>query len=172
MTATLETALGPHREIVRPDWIDYNGHMNVAYYGLVFDHATDAVLDQFGIGPTEYVPKGAGSMFVVEAHMTYDREVRLGDTLMVGTRLLGLDAKRLHLFHTMNHAGEGFLVATTEIMLLHVDQVQRRSSAMPAWAQTRLDETLAEHRTLAMPDRVGRRIGLPNKDTSASATPA
>ena len=171
MTAMFDTVLGPHRESVRPDWIDYNGHMNVAYYGLVFDHATDAVLDYFGIGPTEYVPQGAGSMFVVEAHMTYDHEVRLGDTLTVGTRLLGLDAKRLHLFHTMNHAGEGFLVATTEIMLLHVDQVRRRSSAMPDWAQARLGETLAQHRRLELPDRAGRRIALPNKSTAASITP-
>ena len=169
--AILQAALKPHREIVRPEWIDYNGHMNVAYYSLVFDHATDAVLDQFGIGPTDYVPRGAGSMFVVEAHLTYDREVRLGDTLNVETRLLGLDAKRLHLFHTMTHDAEGFLVATTEIMLLHVDQVRRRSSAMPDWAQGRLGTVLAEHRTLEPPDRVGRRIALPPRSTG-TAPPA
>lgn len=153
---------GRHREIVRPEWIDYNGHMNVAYYTLVFDHATDVVLDHFGIGPTDYVPQGAGSMFVVEAHITYDREVRLGDTLAVETQILDLDAKRLQLFHTMVHAGDGYQVATTEIMLMHVDQVQRRSSPMPDWALRRVRESLAAQGRQERPARAGRRIGLPH----------
>lgn len=153
--------LRPHQEVVQTEWIDYNGHMNVAYYSLVFDHATDAVLDHFGVGPTEYVPRGEGSLFVVETHMTYDREVRLGDTLAVTTRLLGLDAKRLQLFHTMTHADSGDRVATTEIMLLHVDQVKRRSSPMPVWAQDRITALLAEHARLDPPEQAGRRIAMP-----------
>lgn len=162
--APLSAPLGWYREIVRPEWIDYNGHMNVAYYSLVFDHATDAVLDHFGIGPTDYVPQGAGSLFVVEAHLTYDREVRLGDTLAVATQFLGMDAKRLQLFHTMVHAGEGYQVATTEIMLMHVDQVKRRSSLMPGWVHDRLLPVVEAHGRLERPARAGRRIALPHAE--------
>jgi len=160
---------GRYREIVRPEWIDYNGHMNVAYYTLVFDHATDVVLDHFGIGPTDYVPQGPGSMFVVEAHITYDREVRLGDTLAVETQILAVDEKRLQLFHTMSHADDGYQVATTEIMLMHVDQVQRRSSRMPDWALRRLRESLAAQVRMERPARAGRRISLP--DAGAASSP-
>ncbi|NBC33023.1 MAG: thioesterase-like protein [Alphaproteobacteria bacterium] len=168
--AAAPAPLGWYREIVRPEWIDYNGHMNVAYYSLVFDHATDAVLDHFGIGPTDYVPQGEGSLFVVEAHITYDREVRLGDTLAVATQFLGLDAKRLQLFHTMVHAGEGYQVSTSEIMLMHVDQVQRRSSPIPGWAAARLQPVMEAHGRLDRPERAGRRIALPRAE--AATTPA
>ncbi|HEY0833803.1 MAG TPA: thioesterase family protein, partial [Azospirillum sp.] len=119
-----------HRDTVRPEWIDYNGHMNVAYYLLAFDHATDAVFDAFGIGKS-YVESESRSLFVVEAHLTYAREVTAGDSLRFASRILSVDDKRLHLFHEMFHADEGFLAATAEFMLVHVDLADRRGAPFP-----------------------------------------
>ncbi len=151
-----------HHETVRGDWIDYNGHMNVAYYVLVFDHATDAVLDHIGIGP-HYVAEGGGSMFVVETHVTYDRELTEGDSVAIDTQLLGFDAKRVHLFHRMRHADDGFQAATTEVMLLHVDQETRRSAPMPEAARERLDAVLRRHASLGRPAEAGRALALPRR---------
>src|SRR5690606_30721500 len=98
--------LALHTEAVRPEWIDYNGHMNVGYYVLAFDHATDALLDHVGLG-ADYRQKTGGSAFVVEAHVTYQQEVTEGTPLAFKTLVLGTDPKRIHLFHTMLKADDG-----------------------------------------------------------------
>ena len=89
---------GPHRETVRPEWVDYNGHMNVAYYALVFDHGTDNVLEHLGLG-RHYRDSTGRSVFVVESHVTYEAEVLVGDAVAVTSRVMGCNGKRLHLFH-------------------------------------------------------------------------
>lgn len=148
-----------HRETVRPEWIDYNGHMNVAYYLLAFDHATDAVLDHFGIGK-EYAEGEGRSMFAVEAHLTYAREVTEGDGLTFASFILGADAKRLHLFHEMHHEEDGFLAATAEFVLVHVDLAERRSLPLADGIAERLARTAAEHGALPVPPQAGRSVGL------------
>jgi acyl-CoA thioester hydrolase len=163
MTDTQPAIAAPlslHREMVRPDWIDYNGHMNVAYYVLAFDHATDALFDHLGIGPA-YARQDLGSMFIVEAHVTYDREVTEGDPLMFTSQILGADAKRLHFFHRMIHAEEGFQAATTELMAVHVDLGNRRAMPMPDPAQQRVAALVETHRALPWPAEAGRIIALP-----------
>ena len=115
---------------VQPEWIDYNGHMNVACYLLAFDKATDALLDELGLGRA-YAEAEGSSIFVVEAHLTYAREVTEGDRLSFDSWLMGVDEKRIHLIHEMRHAEDGFLAATAELMLIHVDLAQRRAVALP-----------------------------------------
>lgn len=116
---------------VRPEWIDYNGHMNVAYYLLAFDQATDALLDCLSLG-RNYADHEGHSVFVVEAHLTYARELTEGDRLAFTSWLVGVDDKRLHLIHEMRQAEDGFLAATAELMLIHVDLSQRRAVPFPA----------------------------------------
>ena len=87
-----------HRATVQEDWIDYNGHMNLAYYVLVFDHTTDALQDVVGLDAAYREATGC-SIFVVEAHVTYDNEVGLGEEMRVRTRVMDVDEKRLHIFH-------------------------------------------------------------------------
>ena len=82
------------RETVKPEWVDYNGHMNVAYYTLVFDHAVDAFFTHIGMG-RDYRDAMTCSTFTVEHHITYDREVLEGDGLICRTRLVGFDEKRI-----------------------------------------------------------------------------
>ncbi|MBM3565312.1 MAG: thioesterase-like protein [Alphaproteobacteria bacterium] len=148
-----------HIETVRPEWIDYNGHMNVAYYVLAFDHATDALFDRLGIG-AEYARNRDGSLFVVEAHVTYDREVSVGEALRFETQILGCDDKRLHLFHRMIRAADGSLAATTELLALHMNMKTRRAGPFPEDVRGRIAAAAAAHADLPRPPQAGRIIAL------------
>src|SRR5262249_55468961 len=80
-----------------PQWIDYNDHLNVAYYGVLFDRAIDELYELLGLGP-DYLARHKHSTMVAEAHIRYLREVHLSDPLRVSIQLLDYDAKRIHLF--------------------------------------------------------------------------
>ena len=149
----------PYRDAVAPDWIDYNGHMNVAYYVLAFDRATDRIFDYLGIGEA-YRRATHHSIFALEAHVTYERELRLGDEFEIATRLIDADRKRLHLFHAMTRATDGELSATIEVMGLHVDMAGPRSAPLPDGAYAKVEALLAEHRLLPPPPQLGRKIGI------------
>ncbi|MGQ0677776.1 MAG: thioesterase family protein [Rhodospirillales bacterium] len=148
-----------HQETVRPEWLDYNGHMNLAYYVLAFDHATDRLLDHLGLGAA-YKQSGRGSIFVLETHVVYRRELLAGDPMRFSTWLLGHDAKRLHFLHHMHHAGQGYLAATTELMALHVALDTRRGAPMPADAMAKLKALQAAHDRLPRPEEAGRSIAM------------
>jgi acyl-CoA thioester hydrolase len=147
---------------VSPEWIDYNGHMNVGFYGVAFDKATDVLLDFIGLGEA-YRHECDASMFIVEAHLTYDREVSEGAPLRFETRVLDADEKRLHIFHAMYHDAEGYLAATTELMGMHVDLAQRRSAPSPDAVRERIGGLLAGQQTLPRPEQCGRVIGIRRK---------
>lgn len=155
----LTQGLALHEERVRPEWIDYNGHMNVAYYVLIFDHATDALYDHLGIG-IDYRERNGFSSFAVEGHVIWARELVENDPVQVVTRLLGYDEKRIHYFHAMLHAEKGFLAATHEILSLHVDMAKRRAAPMPREIQERIRPLYEEHRRMPLPPQAGRRVGL------------
>jgi acyl-CoA thioester hydrolase len=101
--------------------------------------------------------------FVLEAHVTYDREVKEGDPLRITTQILDHDAKRVHYIHEMYHATEGYLAATNELMLMNIDYASRRSAPWPEWAMERLETLAAAHKGLAVPKQAGRLIGLKKK---------
>ena len=115
---------------VRDEWVDINGHMNVAYYVLAFDLAVDSLWTQFGLGDA-YVAERGMSTFAVESHVEYLRELRPDAPYTVTTQVLAVDGKRLHQFQRMYHRDEGFLAATCEWMNLHVDLTVRRVSPWP-----------------------------------------
>ncbi len=149
-----------HREAVRPDWIDYNGHMNVAYYLLAFDHAGDAFLDYIGMD-RDYRARAGGTTFAVDCHLTYQREVSEGAPLRFAAQLLAFDQKRIHHFHWMYHAEEDYLAATCEFLSLHVDLGTRRVAPFPSAVADRLAEISASHRGLPIPPEAGRGIAMP-----------
>ena len=91
---------------VEPQWIDYNGHLNMAYYNVLFDRAVDEVYDLIGLGP-DYLKQRGHSTMVAEMHVRYLRELRDGDPVRVTVQLLDYDAKRIHLFEQLLHATEG-----------------------------------------------------------------
>ena len=148
-----------YRDRVREEWIDYNRHMNVGYYVVVFDYATDAWLDFIGL-TLGYRDEHGVTTFTLEEHTTFLRELRAGAPLRFTTRLIGYDAKRIHYFHEMYHADEGFLASTNEVMSLHVSQKTRRSAPMAAEIEDKLAAIKAAHDPLPVPPQLGRVIGL------------
>lgn len=116
--------------VVKPEWIDYNGHMNVAYYVLAFDLAIDALWARIGI-TDEYIRDTRGSTFAVETHVTYQEELKEGEPYFVAMQLLAYDEKRIHHFQRMYHAEKRYLAATAEWMSLHVDLNIRKVTQWP-----------------------------------------
>jgi acyl-CoA thioester hydrolase len=133
--------------------------MNMGYYLVVFDLATDAWFGYVGLDETHRAAHQV-TTFCLEAHVTYHREVKEGDPLRFTTRLLDHDAKRIHYFHEMHHATEHYLAATNELMSLHVSERTRRGAPMAPVIRERLARIQAVHATLPRPPQVGRRIGL------------
>ena len=147
---------------VEPAWIDYNGHMNMAFYNLAFDRGLDHVYDLLDIG-ADYARSGAGSCFTLEIHVSYVQELVLNDPIRIEFRLLDWDAKRLHFFEEMYHADTGVLAATSEQLAVHVDMGSRRAAPFPQAVQERLRAMLGDHGVLPPPPQVGHVIGIPRR---------
>lgn len=148
-----------HVEPVRPEWIDYNGHMNVAYYLVVFDNATDAFFDALGFDAAWRTRTGR-SFFAVEGHIRYLGETKLGQNLAVESRLLAVDSKRIHYFHTMRVEGSDAIASTFESLSLHVDMATRRSAKFSPDDLARAQEAVAAHAALPPPEGVGRAVKM------------
>jgi acyl-CoA thioester hydrolase len=149
-----------YRGEVLPEWIDANNHMNLAYYTVLFDYATDALFDAIGIG-REYKDSTNHGTFAVETHNLYERELLLGDQVRVATQILGMDDKRLHLGHEMFMLASGQRAATQELMYLHVDLAARHAVPFPAAVRGRVAAAASAHSTLPRADWAGRRIAMP-----------
>ena len=104
---------------VKPEWIDYNGHMQDAYYRLVFSHAVDAMQDEVGFD-AEYRARTGCTIYLLEDHKYYLKEVKEADHLRIETRILNCDEKRFHLH--MEMLKDGDLAAVGEFIELHVRQ--------------------------------------------------
>ena len=154
-----------YRDVVRPEWIDHNHHMNMGYYLVVFDLATDEWFRYLGLDQAHRDAHGV-TTFCLEAHVTYHREVREGDPLRFTTWLLDHDAKRIHYLHEMYHAVDGYLAATNELMTLHVNRATRRGAPMAHVLRERLARIQAAHGALPRPAQAGRRIGLGSPPTT------
>ncbi|MBM3647249.1 MAG: thioesterase-like protein [Alphaproteobacteria bacterium] len=151
-----------HHATVLPEWVDWNGHMNVAFYVTAFDEASGTFMRNMGLG-RRYVDGKLGMTFVLETHVTYDREMREGAPMRFITQLLARDGKRVHLFHEMFHADQGYLAATNETIVMNIDYASRRSAPWPVPAAERLEELWATHKDLPRPTKVGRVMGLGKK---------
>ncbi|TNF64828.1 MAG: thioesterase [Rhodobacteraceae bacterium] len=144
--------------IVEPQWIDYNGHLNMAYYNVLFDRGADDLFAEFGMGP-DY-PKTRGfSTFSAEFHVCYLRELKEGDRVHVTSQLLDMDEKRFHFFQHLHHE-DGWLSATGEGLGLHIDMSGPRVAPAPRDVLARMQAVLEAHAALPRPERAGRRIGI------------
>ncbi len=144
---------------VEPAWIDYNGHLNMAYYNVLFDRAVDEVYEVLDLG-LGYVETTRHSTFTAEVHVRYLRELLVDAPVRVTFQLLGFDSKRMHYFEQLVHAEEGWLSATSENMALNVDMRIKKAAAFPDNVMERLALMKAAHDKLPVPDGVGRRIGM------------
>ena len=145
---------------IEPQWIDYNGHLNMAYYNVMFDRAIDELWFKLGIGPG-YMKERGGSTFTAECHVRYLREIHLGDPVQVSILLLGADEKRLQ--RSRNCASEGWLSATSENITLHVDILARKTAPFPPDIRARIEAVIHEHQAIPRPEGIGRRIAMPSK---------
>jgi acyl-CoA thioester hydrolase len=150
---------------IEPSWIDYNGHLNVAYYNVLFDRAVDEVYLPLGLGP-DYLKEHRHSTMVAEMHVIYLREVREADPLKVSIQLLDYDAKRIHLFEQLLHATEGWVSATSESMTLHVDMAAKKVAPFPDSVMRALERLKAAHAALPRPDGAGRNVGMRRQTNS------
>ena len=142
---------------VKPEWLDYNQHMNVAYYTLAFDQAGEALVEAVGMGE-DYTRETRNSWMVLEAHINYLQEAHQGDELRIESRVLDCDAKRAHLYQEMFRGDER--LATQEQMVLHVSLESRRAAPFEAPVLAALQTLQAAQAAQPMPDMVGRRIGI------------
>ena len=145
---------------VLPEWIDYNGHMNLAYYTVLFDYATDLLFDELRLG-LDYRRDTQQGTFVAETHNRFEHELLVGARVRVTTQIVATDAKRLHLAHEMFALDGGYRAATQELMFLHVDLAARRVSPFPEDLRQRILAAAAAHAALPRPDWIGRRIAMP-----------
>ena len=119
-----------YETVVKPEWIDHNGHMNVAFFVLAFDEATDDVYEHWGIG-MDYPDTSGCSVFTLGINVDYLGELFEGDAIRIETTLVDHDAKRIHYFHRMIDLGSGKLVATNECLCMNVDLTARKSAPFP-----------------------------------------
>ena len=144
---------------VLPEWIDYNGHMNVSYYVLAFDRGVDAFMELIGISPAN-IEQRQTSTFTLEMHVKFIHELRLGDPLRINCQLLDFDTKRVHYFLRMHHAEDGHLAAVSEQIMVHVDLETRRSSEFPGDVRLALTNLMSAHHDLPRPEKSGSVIGI------------
>jgi acyl-CoA thioester hydrolase len=147
---------------IEPAWIDYNGHLNMAYYNVLFDRAIDELWLELGIGPT-YMKERHGSTFTAECHLRYLREIDQDDPVQIAILLVAADEKRLHTFEELRHADEGWLSATSENIHLHVDISARKTAPFPPDIRSRIARVADAHRGITRPEGIGRKIAMPSK---------
>lgn len=149
------------QETVLPEWTDYNNHMNVAYYVVAFDGATDAYKAHVGIDKA-YRERTGYSTFAAELHVVYLQELRVGEEVDLTTYLLDWDGKRHHFIHSMWRRSDNALCATMEVMSLHIDLSARKTAPWPEDISRNLAALREQHAALPVPVQAGRIAGLRN----------
>lgn len=148
--------LETYRAAVADSWIDYNDHLTEGYYAVAFGNATDAYLAHRGFD-AEYRAAEQRTFYTVETHIRYLRELKAGDRLLVRTAVLGVEAKKLHLFHSMINETEGYEAATQESFLLHVATDTLRLAPMADRVLGAIEADRNAHAPL-LPEGVGRAV--------------
>lgn len=156
---------------VGPEHIDANGHMNVGYYGVLFDKELDVPWARLGIYSPVILAEGKSS-FALESHLTYQRELREGDPLSFSLLLLDYDAKRVHYFMRMFHARERWLAATCEQLSICIDMTTRRSTQWPPACMANISALCEAHRARRRPAEAGRAIGVRRRSALEISSPA
>lgn len=162
ITTEFETPFVVEGMIVLPEWTDFNGHYNIAYYLVAFDKAFDAIYEKLGFD-LDQIKKQGVSTFSTEHHLTYQREMVAGDPIRIEVRLLDHDDKRFRVFYEMFHATEGYLAATDERIDIYVDMKSRRVIPFPDSVRQHLARLKVAHGKLGMPFEAGRGIDFQNR---------
>jgi carnitine 3-dehydrogenase len=143
--------------LVRPEWVDYNGHMSDFLYGHVFGEAMDAIYR--GVGVDESYRKKGRMFYTVESQIRHLGEAKVSEPLYVTTQVLALDDKRFHVFSRLYRGRDDALIATGEQLHLHVDTVAAKAVPMDPALRAKLDELRQAHAQLPAPEEAGKPVG-------------
>jgi len=148
---------------VLPEWTDYNGHMNMAYYSVLMDETVGEAYSEVGLGPA-YRTRTGFTTYIAEFHIRYLRELHEGDRVTSTVHLIDYDSKRFHIFQQLWHE-DGCLAATGEGLTLHVDQNgdTPKVAPMPAEILAKFAAMTEAQKHLPTPEGVGRKIGITQK---------
>ena len=161
MTSQIQAPFRSSLMTVKPEWIDINNHLNMAYYNVLFDQSIDELYPQVGFGEA-YIARTGCTTYVAEFHVSYLRELHVNDEVYAVFYLVDFDEKRFHSYSELYHK-DGWLAATGEGLTLHVDQSGPRVAPMPQEIQDWFARFKAAQTEMPDPSRVGRRIGLKRK---------
>ncbi len=157
--------LSLHRTTVKPEWVDYNNHLNDGYYLVIFSlGGVDAFMDRIGLSDAERRATKT-TIYTLEAHINYLREVKLGEEVEIRVQLIGFDQKRFQLYLTMHTARLGDdIAATSEFMLVNIDTSgEPKSAPFHPDVAAKLGEIMEAHKSLPLPPNSGRAIALPKR---------
>jgi acyl-CoA thioester hydrolase len=159
-----EVLLTTWRGSVLPQWVDYNQHLNDAYYLVVFSYATEGLMAEIGMDASGRATTGQ-TIYTLEVHLNYVLEVHEGVAIEVRTQILGVDSKRVHVFHTMHRQDDGRLLSTNEQMLTNIDTSKHglgpKTAPFAPQVAARLKQLFQLHSKLDRPPNAGRCIALP-----------
>ena len=145
------------------EWIDYNGHMNVAYYPLAFDKALDDFLEKnLEIGPT-YVKKKKKGPYSLQANYNYLDELRLMDEFFTKIYLINADKKKIHLVLEMINFNTNRQVAVCETLLINVDLIMRKSVEYDVDVINRIEDYKKNCERFSWPIQIGKEIKIRKK---------
>ncbi len=148
------------RLTVQAEWLDPNGHMNVAFYLRAVDDGSNAFFDDIGLG-WGYTQGGVGSIFVTGCNVDFRQELFAGNRLRVTTQLIDASHKLIHCYAELFNEDDGYLAATCETLYMHIAFATRRSAPIPTSAQQRLTQILSAHQALlGTPATLGRSLGI------------
>jgi acyl-CoA thioester hydrolase len=154
-----------YRDVVRREWVDYNGHLRDAFYMLLFSYASDALLDAIGLDDVQRTARHR-SVYTLEAHISYLHEVKEGASVRVAVGVLAHDRKRLHVGFEMFAEGRSDPVAAGEQMLLHVDTLGPRAAPFDEDVLERVRTLASAQTSLPIPRYIGRVISLTARSDS------
>ncbi len=140
---------------IAPEWTDYNQHFNDGFYAVVFSSASEVFLEHMGLYRA-YREATGNTVFTLETHISYLKELRQDDRVAIHCQLLGFDQKRIHIFLSMHHDEQ--LCATCEMMFLHVRQTEKRPANLPENIVAKLAHLLDSHKALPLPRQAGKAI--------------
>lgn len=146
---------------IHKDWIDYNGHLNMAYYNVLFDRCADEAFELMGFGPN-YAQERRLTTYTAEVHICYVRELHLDHKVTATLQILDHDEKRIRFFQELRHV-DGWLAATSENLMLHVDMTGPKVTPFPTDIMEKVEAMANAHATLPVPERAGRAIGIRRK---------
>jgi len=144
---------------VKEEWIDFNGHMNMAYYTVLFDQAMTNFLEDIDLG-SHYTRENGKSIFVLESHVTYQHELKQDDPICVHFQLLDMDSKFIHCFMRLFHGQSAILSATMEQISLHVNMDTRMPARFDQDKMDILRQTVEKHKIYGIPREMGRSIAI------------